>query len=46
LDLYNNSPLTPKGGIKEQQKFKNSNLKSELGSLPFGEGWGGAYGKF
>jgi hypothetical protein len=32
--------------MKEQQKFKNSNLKSELSSLPFGEGWGGAYGKF
>jgi hypothetical protein len=31
---------------RSNKNKQNINLKSKLSSLPFGEGWGGAYGSF
>jgi hypothetical protein len=40
-------PPNPQRGDEGAKKNKqNINLKSKLSSLPFGEGWGGAYGSF
>ena len=43
-DIFN--PPNPQRGNKGLIKNIFNNLKSKPGSLPFGEGWGGAYGSF
>lgn len=39
-------PPNPQRGNEGAKNKQNINLKSKLSSLPFGEGWGGAYGSF